>query len=51
MLDLRERARTELGTKFDIRAFHDEILNAGALSLDVLEARVMAWVARVKSHP
>ena len=36
-LELRERARQELGSKFDIRAFHDEMLNGGALPLDVLE--------------
>jgi uncharacterized protein (DUF885 family) len=45
MLELRERAETELGEKFDVRAFHDEILGAGALPLDVLEARIDAWIA------
>lgn len=44
ILELRERARQELGNRFDIRAFHDEILSAGALPLDVLEARVDAWI-------
>jgi uncharacterized protein (DUF885 family) len=47
---LRERAKTQLGDKFDIRAFHDEILNGGALPLDVLEARTDAWVASVKAR-
>jgi len=46
---LRDRAQTELGSKYDIRAFHDEILNGGALPLDVLDARVTAWIAAQKS--
>jgi uncharacterized protein (DUF885 family) len=48
ILELRERAKTELGSKYDIRAFHDEILNGGALPLDVLDARVTAWIAAQK---
>jgi uncharacterized protein (DUF885 family) len=46
--ELRERARTELGPKFDIRAFHDEILNAGVLPLDLLETRTDEWIASQK---
>ena len=46
---LRDRAQAELGAKYDIRAFHDEILNGGALPLDVLDARVTAWIAAQKS--
>jgi uncharacterized protein (DUF885 family) len=49
ILELRERAKTQLGDKFDIRAFHDEILNGGALPLDVLEARTDAWIAAKKA--
>jgi len=49
ILRLREKARTELGDRFDIRAFHDELLGAGALPMDVLEQRINAWIARVKS--
>jgi uncharacterized protein (DUF885 family) len=49
ILKLRHRAQTELGSKYDIRAFHDEILNGGALPLDVLDARVEAWIAAQKA--
>lgn len=42
--ELRERARSRLGTRFDIRAFHDEMLNAGVLPLDLLEARTNGWI-------
>jgi uncharacterized protein (DUF885 family) len=49
ILELRQRAQTELGPRFDIKAFHDEILNGGALPLDVLESRILDWIARVKS--
>lgn len=48
ILELRQRAQTELGSKFDIKAFHDEVLNAGPLPLDLLESRILAWAARVK---
>jgi len=47
-LELRERAKKALGDKFDIRAFHDEMLNGGALPLDVLDARTNAWIAARK---
>jgi uncharacterized protein (DUF885 family) len=43
--ELRERAKKALGPKFDIRKFHDEVLGAGALPLDVLEARIDNWIA------
>jgi uncharacterized protein (DUF885 family) len=46
--ELRERARRELGTRFDIRAFHDEVLGAGPLPLDELEKRIEAWIAWTK---
>lgn len=49
ILELRARAEKELGAKYDIRAFHDEILNGGALPLDVLDARTTAWMQAVKS--
>jgi len=47
-LELRERARKELGAKFDIRTFHDEMLNGGSLPLDLLEARTDKWIAEQK---
>jgi uncharacterized protein (DUF885 family) len=43
-VELRERARKELGPKFDIRTFHDEMLNGGVLPLDLLQARTETWV-------
>jgi uncharacterized protein (DUF885 family) len=43
--ELREKAKQTLGPKFDIRTFHDEILNGGVLPLDMLEARMDAWIA------
>jgi uncharacterized protein (DUF885 family) len=42
--ELRAFATMELGTKFDVRQFHDEVLDSGALPLDVLDQRVKAWV-------
>jgi len=47
--ELRERAQKELGSKFDIRSFHDEMLNGGTLPLDLLEARTNKWIAQQKS--
>jgi len=49
--ELRERAQKELGSKFDIRKFHDEMLDGGALPLDMLEARTDKWIAEQKAHP
>jgi uncharacterized protein (DUF885 family) len=47
--ELRERARKELGPKFDIRAFHDEMLDGGTLPLDLLESRTDKWIAQQRS--
>jgi len=46
--ELRERAHRELGPKFDIRKFHDEMLDGGTLPLDLLEARTDKWIAEQK---
>src|SRR3984957_5198094 len=43
--ELRERARKALGAQFDIRRFHDEIINGGTLPLDLLESRTDKWIA------
>ncbi len=48
--ELRERAQRELGPKFDLRTFHDEMLNGGALPLDMLEARTDKWIAQQKAR-
>lgn len=48
--ELREYAERELGDAFDLRAFHDEVLGAGAIPLDILDARIRAWVARGKQR-
>ena len=45
ILTLRERAENQLGDNFDIREFHDELLGAGALPLDLLELRMDNWLA------
>jgi uncharacterized protein (DUF885 family) len=49
ILKLRARAEHELGSSYDIRAFHDEILNGGSLPMDVLDARVSAWIKSQKT--
>jgi uncharacterized protein (DUF885 family) len=51
ILELRERAKKELGAKFDIRTFHDEILSGGSLPLDMLDQRTTQWIAVQKSKP
>jgi uncharacterized protein (DUF885 family) len=43
--ELRARAERELGPRFDLRAFHDAVLENGPLPLDVLEERILAWIA------
>ncbi|HRD28740.1 MAG TPA: DUF885 family protein, partial [Caulobacter sp.] len=42
---MRRQAETALGARFDLRAFHDVLLGAGALPMDLLQARIDAWVA------
>lgn len=50
ILDIRAKARAALGDKFDIRGFHDTVLNGGALPLELLEKRVQHWVDAVNSR-
>jgi uncharacterized protein (DUF885 family) len=45
---LRKQAESELGAKFDIKAFHDQVLSTGALPMPVLEAKIKRWIAAVK---
>jgi uncharacterized protein (DUF885 family) len=49
--ELRERAMHELGSGFDIRAFHDEMLSGGVLPLDLLDARTNGWIRAQKTAP
>jgi uncharacterized protein (DUF885 family) len=49
--ELRDRAQKELGAKFDIRSFHDEMLNGGVLPLDLLDARTSSWIQAQKTAP
>lgn len=49
--ELRSRAESRLGTRFDIRAFHDVVLEAGPIPLSVLEQRVEAWIQAVAARP
>jgi uncharacterized protein (DUF885 family) len=52
ILELRDYARQKLGSRFSLKAFHDELLSAGALPLDVLDTRMRAWVdAQATSRP
>jgi uncharacterized protein (DUF885 family) len=49
ILELRERAKKALGDRFDLRAFHDQVLDSGALPLDMLSDRIDAWIASQKA--
>ena len=48
ILDLRERAKSALGEKFDLKKFHDAILRDGAMPLAILDAKVERWIADQK---
>ena len=50
ILKLRARAERELGPKYDIRAFHDEILDGGSLPMDVLDARITSWINSQRTY-
>ncbi|EPQ5495436.1 DUF885 domain-containing protein, partial [Acinetobacter baumannii] len=49
ILELRELAKQELGDRFDIKAFHDMILNAGTLPLNILDVRIKNWIKEQKA--
>jgi uncharacterized protein (DUF885 family) len=49
ILELRAKAQQSLGSKFDIKAFHDEVIDSGALPLDVLETRIDSWIETQKN--
>ena len=46
--ELRDKAESELGERFDVRAFHDKVLEEGNLPLDVLEEHINRWIEEVK---
>ncbi len=48
MLDARERARAELGERFDLKGFHDVVLQSGSMPITLLNRRVDAWIAERK---
>lgn len=50
ILKLRQYSKDQLGDKFDIRSFHDEVLSGGALPMDVLSTRIHEWVAQQKTQ-
>ena len=51
ILELRAKAKSALGDRFDIRRFHDAVLLAGPLPLDLLEGRINAWIAAELGKP
>jgi uncharacterized protein (DUF885 family) len=50
LLELKAKAQQALGDRFDIRAFHDQVLDSGALPLDYLEQRIDTWIAQQKTQ-
>ena len=50
ILKLRQYSQDQLGGKFDLRAFHDQVLGGGAVPLDVLSARIHTWVGQEKAQ-
>jgi len=50
ILALRQEAQQALGDRYDIRAFHDTVLETGAVPLDLMERHVRAWIARQQTQ-
>ncbi len=48
ILRLKEKAKKQLGEKFDVREFHNQVLNTGALPLSILEKKIDDWIAATK---
>jgi uncharacterized protein (DUF885 family) len=48
--ELRRRAEQELGPKFDLQAFHDQILLGGSMPLTILEQRVDRWISATRTR-
>lgn len=48
ILELRRKAKEKLGDKFDIREFHNQVLNSGSLPLEILEKKIDRWIAKTK---
>jgi uncharacterized protein (DUF885 family) len=48
ILKLRDEAKAQLGSKFDIKAFHDEVINGGSMPLDLLQERLERWIKAQK---
>jgi uncharacterized protein (DUF885 family) len=51
ILRLREEARQKLGAKFDLRAFHDEVVGSGPLPLGVLHSQIENWISTQQARP
>jgi uncharacterized protein (DUF885 family) len=51
ILELRDYARQQLGARFDLKQFHDQVIDSGALPLDVLDERIHSWVTQQKQKP
>jgi uncharacterized protein (DUF885 family) len=50
ILELRDKAKQALGDRFNLKAFHDQVIDSGALPLDLLEQRIDSWIAQQKSQ-
>jgi uncharacterized protein (DUF885 family) len=50
LLDLRAKSQQALGDRFTLSAFHDQVIDSGALPLDTLEERIDSWIAQQKTQ-